>query len=506
MSNVPDDSSAGDGAHRIAGPTVAYWLATMVALAGSLARGKIFAISLGTDGVGVLAQLANFAALLTGLSTLGLTTAGMTLLGREHEAENADRRQRIMSTIVWLPVAMSLVLAAAAAAASEPLSSALLGSTHHQLYVVLAAASVPANALANSYQAVLQGLRRAWRTAWNSAISAVAMVVIVVLLVVPFGLTGGAISVVLTSVAAAAVVLIRERAITRDVLPPRMEGGDTNRVLLHFGVASLVAGSATALVDLALRSALVHRDGAAANGIYQPVYLLGTLVFAQLGAGIVTAVTPGLAAAWQRGDKASTQAQIRGALHLSLLAMVPLILVGMALRTVLIEAVFSHSFVSAAPVLALALTAELPRAVAYACGGLLLPAGRVRTWVGMGVSAETVRLAVGLALLGTLGVRALAVATLADWVIMSVVTLVTVRQLGIRIDRKLSYQLVFACVVVGAAYASTRIVGFQWLVAVILIMAAIGWLQVLITPGQRRSAKAVASTAVSMVKKRSRET
>jgi hypothetical protein len=181
---------------------------------------------------------------------------------------------------------------------------------------------------------------------------------------------------------------------------------------------------------------------------------------------------------------------------------VPLILAGTALRTVLIEAVFSHSFIGAAPVLALALTAELPRAVAYACGGLLLPAGRVRTWVGMGVSAEVVRLALGLALLDALGAQALAIAMLADWLIMAIVTVITVRQLGVHIDRRLGYQLLCACGVVGAAYAATRIVGYQTVVTVLLIAAAIGWVCVFTTPGQRRSATAAAATARSMMKRR----
>ena len=42
----------------------------------------------------------------------------------------------------------------------------------------------------------------------------------------------------------------------------------------------------TSVVDLVLRSALTTRFGAAANGVYQPAYVLGNLVFVQLGAGI----------------------------------------------------------------------------------------------------------------------------------------------------------------------------------------------------------------------------
>ncbi|HEY5454717.1 MAG TPA: polysaccharide biosynthesis C-terminal domain-containing protein [Acidothermaceae bacterium] len=488
---MPDDSSAGAGAHRIAGPTVAYWIGTTVALAGSLARGKIFAVSLGTSGVGVLAQLANLAAFLTGLSTLGLTTAGITLLGRESATGDEDRRRRIVSTIVVLPLTVSFGLAAAATVAARPLSTALLGSPNHKTYIILAAASVPANALTNSYQTVLQGLRRAWRTTINSALSAVGMVVVVTLLVVPFGLTGGAVSVCATSLAAAVVVLVRERGVTSEVFPFRRADADVNRMLMLFGSASLVAGSATSIVDLALRSALVHHAGEAANGVYQPAYLLGVLLFAQLGAGLVQAATPGLSAAWQRRDTAAVTAQVRGALQLSLLAMVPLILLGTAFRTVLIATVFSHAFAGAAPVLALALTSELPRAVAYAFGGLLLPAGRIRRWVSMGLIAEAARLAVSLALLDTLGARALAIGLLVDWLLIATATIITVHQLGVRIDRHMIRHITAACVVVAAAYASTTTAFAPALDSVALILTAAIWAALSTTGQQRHSARSL---------------
>jgi O-antigen/teichoic acid export membrane protein len=171
-------------AHRAAG----YWVGTLITLAGSLARGKIFAVALGTSGVGVLAQLANFAALLTGLATLGLSGAGVTLIGQARASNDAESRRRIAATIIALPLAASAVLMAAAAVWAGPLSKTLLGSSHHKAYIIIAAASVPANALVLSYQVIMQGHDRAWRTAWNSALVALAMVIAVVLLVVPFGL------------------------------------------------------------------------------------------------------------------------------------------------------------------------------------------------------------------------------------------------------------------------------------------------------------------------------
>ena len=468
-------------AHRAAG----YWVGTLIALAGSLARGKIFAVALGTSGVGVLAQLTNFAALLTGLATLGLSGAGVTLLGQARASDDAERPRRIVTTIIALPLAASAILIGLAAIWAGPLSNSLLGSSHHKVYIIIAAASVPANALTMSYQVIMQGYDRAWRTAWNSAFTAVAMVLVVVLLVVPFGLAGGVVCVAATSIVSAIVVVLRERWITADAWPLRSAGRDVNQLLLRFGAASLVAGSATALVDLILRSDVVTRLGTSVNGLYQPVYLLGGLVFAQLGAGVVTAVTPGLAAAWAAADRRAVGAQVNSAVQLSLLAMVPLILVATAARTQLIDVVFSRSFAGAAPPLALALTAELPRCLTYAVGAFMLPARLIRTWVGLGLTAEAIRLTVGLVLLRTGGVDVLAFVLLIEWSFMAIATFIVAYRHGIRLGRRLRWTILAAGALVTGCYAATRAAVDQNLVGVALVVAAGLWMWICTTGAQR---------------------
>jgi O-antigen/teichoic acid export membrane protein len=495
--------AAGSTGRAIAHRTVGYWVGTVVALAGSLARGKIFAVALGTSGVGVLAQLANFAALLTGLATLGLSGAGATLLGRERANADAEPRRRIASTIIVAPIAASAVLMGAAAIWAGPLSKSLLGTPHHKAYIVIAAASVPANALTMSYQVIMQGHERAWRTAWNSALAAVAMVAAVALLVVPFGLAGGVASVAVTSVVAAVVVILRERWITADAWPPRSAGRDVNRLLLRFGAASLIAGSATALVDLILRSDVVTHLGTSANGLYQPVYLLGSLVFAQLGAGVVTALTPGISAAWAAADHAAVRAQINSGVRLSLLAMVPLILLATAGRTFLVTAVFSGSFAAAAPVLALALTAELPRCLTYAMGGFMLPAGLIRTWVGLGLTAESIRLSLGLLLLRSGGIDVLAVVLVIEWTFMAAATLVVAHRQGIRLERRLKVTIAASTALVAAAYAATRTTFDQTIVDWALVLAAGSWVWICTTRAQRSWAlRRIGSALASVIHRR----
>ena len=257
----------------------------------------------------------------------------------------------------------------------------------------------------------------------NSAAAAIAGVVLAALLVIPFGLTGGVLTVTASAFAAAVVMLVRERSVTAEALPLASAGRSANRLLLQFGGASLIAGTVTSVVDLVLRSALTTRFGTAANGVYQPAYILGNLVFVQLGAGIATAITPSLARHWALGEIDRTSAILRTAVRLSLVAMVPLLLIVTATRGIIVPAVFSGAFKGAEPILALQLTTELPRAIAYTLGAFLLPAGMVRAWVIMGVSSEVIRLVVGLLLLNRLHAQALSTASVASWVFIAITTM-----------------------------------------------------------------------------------
>jgi O-antigen/teichoic acid export membrane protein len=293
--------------------------------------------------------------------------------------------------------------------------------------------------------------------------------------------------------------VLRERRITADAWPPRSAGRDVNQLLLRFGAASLIAGSATALVDLVLRSDVVTRLGTSANGLYQPVYLLGSLVFAQLGAGVVTAVTPGLAAAWATADRSAARAQINSAVQLSLLVMVPLILVVTAVRTLLIDAVFSASFAAAAPPLALALTAELPRCLTYAIGGFMLPARLIRTWVGLGLSAEVIRLTVGLVLLRRGGIDVLALVLVIEWTFMAAGTFVVAHRQSIRLERRLIWTILGATAVVSGCYAATRVAVDQTVVSIALILAAGLWMWGCTTSAQRGWVRHRLSAALATV-------
>jgi PST family polysaccharide transporter len=488
---------------RVSNRTAAYWVSTFVGVAGALARGKILAVLLGTSGVGVVAQLVNIVAVATTIAGLGFAAGGVTLLGRATALGDEDARRRIVSTVLVLPTIAAAVITVVAIGFARPLATSLLGSPHRELYLVLAATAIPANVILSSYQIILQGHGRAWRLAGASAITAVLVLATVAILVIPFGLTGGAVTVVAMAVVSLAVLCVREPWVAREAFPVHLADRAATKILLTFGFASLIAATIGAADDLILRTAVVRQLGTAANGLYQPAYLLGNVFFVQLGSGVAAAITPGLAASWARRDLPATTRQLRSAIRLSLITMVPLILVGMAARSVLVPAVFDSSFSPSEPVLAVQLLSELPRAITYALGSLLLPAGAIRIWLSMGIGAEAVRLSTGLLLLHRYGLQALTVASTLSWSLMAVVTLIVVWRFGVRLGRDIQLLICAAIVAVAGSYITTRLPVNQAIAGAAWAVIAAAWLIMFLTDDERRRAlHALANTRTAISTRR----
>ena len=358
--------------------------------------------------------------------------------------------------------------------------------------------------IVTSYQIILQGHGRAWRLAGASAITAVLVLATVAILVIPFGLTGGTITVVAMAIVSLAVICVREPWVTREAYPVQLADRAAIKILLTFGAASLIAATLGAVDDLILRTAVVRQLGTAANGLYQPAYLLGNVFFVQLGSGVAAAITPGLAASWARADLPATTQQLRSAIRLSLITMVPLIMVGMAARSLLVPAFFDRSFSPSEPVLAVQLLSELPRAITYALGSLLVPAGAIRIWLGMGIGAEAVRLSTGLLFLHRYGLQALTIASTISWSLMAVVTMVVVWKFGVRLGRDVQLLICAAVVAVAACYVTTRLSINQAISGVAWTAIAAVWLVIFLTGDERRRARHAITNVGSAISTRRR--
>ncbi len=445
------------GQASIVGPTIAYWLSTVALLATTVVRTKVLALAIGAHGIGVTSQLTNAVVLISGLAALGLSNAGIKLIAEAEATGDSEAQRNVVSFLFWAPIAAGAAALVPVALLASPISGALLGSRHHSDYLVVAFASIPFNLALSAGQIALQGRGRIRRLAVTSVLSAAGATVVTVALAMAFGLTGAVASFPCSSVAALLIFAIREPWLLPLVTRPRVPGRAARRLFVGIGVASLGATAATSGADTVMRAALIHQYGLADNGLYQPAFVLSTVVFAQLGGALATVLFPTLSMQLAVGDRAVVQQTMERGVRVGVLAVVPIVILVLGLRSTLIEAVFSGQFTGAGAVLSVQILGELPRMCAYTLGAILLPAGLVRSWLATGLVATSIRLLVGLTLLPRIGLSALAWSYVAEWTVISVLTAVIVwRKQGIVVGRPNARLLLAGGVCVLGSFALVR--------------------------------------------------
>jgi O-antigen/teichoic acid export membrane protein len=181
-----------------------------------------------------------------------------------------------------------------------------------------------------------------------------------------------------------------------------------------------------------LRSLTVHELGLAENGLYQPAQTMTSVIFAQLAGALTLVLLPRLAYELLHNAEQAKRTLNSGAESAVVLA-VPLCLLAAAFAEVFVLVFFDRDFLSAASVVAVQSTAELPRLVAYVLGAVLIPAGLVGSWLVSSILGNAVRLLVALLLFDAMGLYALALGIVAMWVVTLVWTAVVLnRHLGWR--------------------------------------------------------------------------
>lgn len=410
-----DGTEASHGGRQLAKNAVAYWAGTGVTLIGSLVRGKVAALILGTAGLGVTSQLAMFSALVAAVAALGLGTGGVKLIAGARARNDDDEIRRLVSFLIWGPTAVGVLLLIVVAGAARPLASMLLQDSGYAGYVVLGALAVPLSLMLTSFQLVMQAFERAYRLAVNSVITAVLVTAAVVPLTMVWGLRGAVIAVPLSAAGTLAVFCIREPWVLRLAARPRRVGATSRRALSVLAGASMVASVLALASDTVLRANAVHLLGIDRIGLYQPVQVLSSVVLTQMAGVLSLVLLPRLSFQLGRGTSDDMLQTLTKAAQASVVFIVPIMLLMMALRDVFIVVLFDTAFLGISGVLAVQLVAELPRFAAYALGSALLPAGLVRPWLFSSIVSTLLRVGVGLALLPSIGLYALAVSTVVQW-------------------------------------------------------------------------------------------
>jgi O-antigen/teichoic acid export membrane protein len=363
-------------------------LSSVAGFVRAVITAKVFAVALGPSLVGVLAQLFNFSALLSSILPLGLTT-GVSKLVAENSRDE-DQVNRVVATSSGLALASGLAGAIVLAPLSGPLSSALTGSSRYALPLFLLIWSFPLYNLSGVVGYFLQGFAEIERLTRASILTAAFAVVALVPLTLAYGVTGVAVSVLLTSVAQA---LFYGFELWRVYAARGWRFGGTlfsssvaRELLLGYGWILLVASVLPWAAVLLVRTITLHTLGQFANGLYQVVFGLSTQYITVFLTWMAAYVFPRVVSEARSGK---LNQLLNSGFRANLALMVPILVISIALRDPLIRIFYSQAFVQAAPLIPLQVFGDYLRVIGWSFAICLFAVGRTRSYLAL-IAAQNV--------------------------------------------------------------------------------------------------------------------
>lgn len=373
----------------------------------AVARNKVLALRLGTDGFGEFSQLALIAIAASVLVAFGL---GMSLNRNAAAAKSDEERQHLLSQSNGVVLILTAAIAAAAAAllVFRPDLLAVFGlepRTNIIAALLILIVYIPLEAAVKHRVAFLTAiLDIGGLTAGRSTALAIGTVVSIPI-VWFYGLIGAAVQ--LTLITGFIVLLLDRRCRRIGYRPWGVRFRWTVvRFLAAFGIASLIAGFAQQLTDLFVRSILIRTLDASQNGIYQSAlsitYQVKAIVLGSVGSYSIATLS----------QDASREKVVETSNRL-VAVVVPIGAVALAglglLSAPAVLILYSAEFLPAQNLLPFLLTGEFVQVLIWVVGAPLLARNRVWTWLTFELIFSAARTVTAIYLIPRLGVTGVAV-------------------------------------------------------------------------------------------------
>jgi O-antigen/teichoic acid export membrane protein len=448
--------------------SVALIVASLSAVVAGAVRLKLSAEWFGPEATAVVSQLTQLYVVIFTFATLGLSTGIRVALAR---IPDPARRQELAWRVVVIPVFAACVLVVSA----QPLAGVLAGrflddveqASGIRIALLAAIPAVASQALSAVVQAEAKFKQLAVANIASAALGSLAITaaasrgdLLLLIWTIPL--------LPLIQLASILTVSPHARNVLRAWAVPSFEGlGE----VLHIGAFSFVLAGAASLAETIIRAALVSNGGLALIATLQPTYLvtnqLFTLVLGATSSALMVHTARSLA------TDPGVDAQALHATALRFVAVITFLALAVQAALVLITtALLSDSFLPGVRTARFAIACEPLNAVAWAYGACLLPLGRARVWLFVGLLTVATQTVAAIAFMPGLGASAIPLSYSLGWTASALATA------GILASLRLSPSAMVwalaiggsACLAVTAKLAGTTTLAWEPLLAALLVL------------------------------------
>ncbi len=361
-----------------------------VALA-TVVRTKILAVTVGVEGVGLLAQLGNFLNVMSSVASLGVGVGMAKLVAEFASVSDYSALERLKRTGTFITWSASIVAVAIACVLSRKAAGAILVRPELWWAIVVSVIAVPTLVQTGFHVSVMQGLKQMRHYATANALVAVVGLVALVPLVYVWGWNGAVVHLAVAGLLgylAAYTVSVRAWRLVSGKAAPAFDK-TLLRELLAYGLSGLVATAFYWANLLAIRSMIIRTLGPAANGLYQVSIGISIQYLALILGSVWAYAFPRLS---ELKENNSLINELRNSMRLATLLVTGSAAMFLLLRRWVIPLLFQREFLDAEGLIPAQVVADFLKATAAMMGVWLLPRGKIRVWIGFEILLNAVLL------------------------------------------------------------------------------------------------------------------
>ena len=439
-----------------------------------LVRTKAAALLLGPSGIGLIGLFQNLMGMASTVSGLGFGTAGTRQIAEARGRNDVEAIAAARRALFWGTMGLAGIGASVLWVFRSAIAETVLGDARLAGEVGWLALGVSLTVAAGSQGALLTGLRRIGDIARVSVLSALFSTLLGVGALWIWGRDALLFFVLAAPLASFVFGHIFVARLPKLLQPatPLSELMEQWRLLASLGAAFMVAGLATTVGQLIVRSLIQHELGAEALGYFQAAWTISMIYIGFVLTAMGKDYYPRLTAAIH--DPAVANRLVNEQSEVALLLAAPVLLAMLGLAPWVVDLLYSTEFSASTSVLRWQILGDVLKVASWPLGFILLASGDGRTFMLTQSVAMAIFVGVTWTSLPFMGVEATGVAFLAMYaVLLPINKALARRKTGFRWDERVSrYLLVLG---VGACLVSAIGGWSGWIGGMVGVLAAAGF-------------------------------
>jgi O-antigen/teichoic acid export membrane protein len=355
-------------------------------LAGII-RNKVFALTLGAFGLGVIGQIVNLNAFISFFVSIGIPLGVTKFVSEWKDSEKSGQLNELLRSSLLILLGSSMLLTVLLVLFKKNISVFLFGTGEYDLLILYLSFSFPFLVVSLLVDAYVRGIKRHNIFTSISLINAVISTLIFVLLAIYYGEFGVGFAFFLSTLFSAIVsitsVIMFKLINFRQLFSSFSIKFSLLKSVIKLGIASLIIGAVNQFVFLYIRSRVIDLYGFEFNGFYQSVISISTSYFAVFNMFIGVHSLPALS---EIKDNIAFNEEVNFSLKILMILVVPVVCLIFTFREIILPLLFSKEFLASSGIMTFFLLGDYFRVFSIVMGLWLIPKMKIKSWLFIEVS------------------------------------------------------------------------------------------------------------------------